>query len=170
VLGDERVDFGTPFPKRSLSITPDLTLFKYVRISGLVEYRGGHKLLNLTERFRCNFTQTCRGLQDATAPLADQARAMATLLGTEAGFVEDADFTKFRELAVTLTAPPQWAGRMGVASVSLTLAGRNLATWTDYSGYDPEANENAANTNFSTDEFNTQPQVRYLTARLNIGW
>jgi hypothetical protein len=35
---------------------------------------------------------------------------------------------------------------------------------------DPEANENAANTNFSTDEFNTQPQVRYFTVRLNVGW
>ena len=170
VVADDLADFGTPFPKRMLSVTPDLTLFKYVRVSGLVEYRGGHKLLNLTERFRCNFTQTCRGLQDATAPLADQARAMATLLGTEAGFVEDADFVKFRELAVTLNAPSHWAGRMGVASVSLTLAGRNLKTWTDYSGYDPEANENAANTNFSTDEFNTQPQVRYFTARVNLGW
>ena len=170
VVADEPVGLGTPFPKRLLSVTPDLTLFKYVRVSGLVEYRGGHKLLNLTERFRCNFTQTCRGLQDASAPLHEQARAQATLLGTEAGFVEDADFVKFRELSVTLNAPERWAGRMGVASVSLTLAGRNLKTWTDYSGFDPEANENAAFTNFSTDEFNTQPQVRYLTARLNIGW
>ncbi|HJR67492.1 MAG TPA: SusC/RagA family TonB-linked outer membrane protein [Gemmatimonadaceae bacterium] len=170
VVADEPVGLGTPFPKRMLSVTPDLTLFRYVRVSGLFEYRGGHKLLNLTERFRCNFTQTCRGLQDASAPLEEQARAMATLLGTEAGFVEDADFVKFRELAVTLNAPEQWAGRMGVASVSLTLAGRNLKTWTDYTGFDPEANENAANTNFSTDEFNTQPQVRYFTARINVGW
>jgi hypothetical protein len=170
VVADDPVGLGTPFPKRLLSVTPDLTLFKYVRLSGLLEYRGGHKLLNLTERFRCNFTQTCRGLQDATAPLEEQARAMATLLGTEAGFVEDADFVKLRELSVTLNAPEQWAGRMGVASVSLTLAGRNLKTWTDYTGFDPEANENAANTNFSTDEFNTQPQVRYFTARINVGW
>ena len=170
VVGADRVDFGTPFPKRMLSVTPELTLFRYVRVSGLVDYRGGHKLLNLTERFRCNFTQTCRGLQDATAPLAEQARAIATLLGTEAGFVEDADFVKLRELAVTLNAPERWAGRMGVGSISLTLAGRNLATWTDYSGLDPELNEAASNTNFSTDEFNTQPQVRYFTARVNLGW
>ena len=170
VVADEPVGLGTPFPKRLLSVTPDLTLFKYVRVSGLIEYRGGHKLLNLTERFRCNFTQTCRGLQDATAPLHEQARAMATLLGTEAGFVEDADFVKFRELSVTLNAPQQWADRMRIGSVSLTLAGRNLKTWTDYTGYDPEANENAAFTNFSTDEFNTQPQVRYFTARVTVGW
>jgi TonB-linked SusC/RagA family outer membrane protein len=170
VVAEDRADFGTPFPKRMVSLTPDLTLFKYVRVSGLLDYRGGHKLLNLTERFRCAFAQTCRGLQDATAPLAEQARAIASLLGTEAGFVEDADFVKFRELAVTLSAPQQWAGRMGVASVSLTLAGRNLATWTDYSGLDPEVNEAASSTNFSTDEFLTQPQVRYFTARLNVGW
>jgi hypothetical protein len=54
-----------------------------------------------------------------------------------------------------------------VNGLSLTLAGRNLATWTDYPGLDPETVEGGGNVNFSQSEFNTQPPVRFLMARLN---
>ena len=59
--------------------------------------------------------------------------------------------------------------RVRTQNLSLTLAGRNLATWTNYTGFDPELNWNGSS-NFSTAEFLTQPQVRYFTARLSIGW
>ncbi len=51
--------------------------------------------------------------------------------------------------------------------LSLTLAGRNLATWTDYPGLDPETVEGGGSVNFSQSEFNTQPPVRHLMIRLN---
>ncbi len=53
--------------------------------------------------------------------------------------------------------------------LSLTLAGRNLWTITDYSGVDPEVNAFAQD-NFATSDFESQPQVRYWTARLNVGF
>ena len=66
--------------------------------------------------------------------------------------------------------PPEWAtGRWSsVSGLSLTLAGRNLATWTDYTGLDPEINESGGAANFTQGEFNTMPPVRYFTARLNF--
>ena len=54
----------------------------------------------------------------------------------------------------------------GASRLSLTLAGRNLWTITDYSGVDPEVNAFAQD-NFATSDFESQPQVRYWTARLN---
>ena len=51
---------------------------------------------------------------------------------------------------------------------SLTISGRNLKTWTDYSGIDPEINESGGNANFTQNEFNTQPPLRYYTVRLNL--
>ncbi|MGH7719877.1 MAG: SusC/RagA family TonB-linked outer membrane protein [Gemmatimonadaceae bacterium] len=169
-LGEEPVFLGRVLPSRTASLVSNVTLFNYARISALLDYRGGHKLLNRTERFRCAFAQNCRGLQDDTAPLADQAAAIASLLGTDAGFLSDAEFVKLREVALTLSAPRRWASRLGVSGLSLTLAGRNLATWTNYSGFDPEANEFGATTNFSTSDFLTQPQLRSYTARLNLSW
>ena len=71
---------------------------------------------------------------------------MASLMGTDAGYIEDASFVKLRELSLTLLAPNDWARRVGSTNLSLTLAGRNLATWTDYTGFDPELNFNGTRT------------------------
>jgi len=106
---------------------------------------------------------------DKKAPLENQAARIASLLGTDAGYVEDASFVKLREIALTLLAPNDWSKRAGMSNLSLTLAGRNLATWTDYKGFDPELNWNGSS-NFSTADFLTQPPVRYFTARLSFGW
>ncbi len=50
--------------------------------------------------------------------------------------------------------------------MNLVLSGRNLATWTDYLGSDPEVQGNTGN--FGGRDFLTQPQVRYFTARLKV--
>ena len=103
-------------------------------------------------------------------PLWDQARAVADYAyGTVAGYIEDASFTKLREVALVLRAPNDWAGRFGVSGLSLTLAGRNLATWTDYTGLDPEVTFAGAS-NFNQAEFLSQPAVRYYTARVNVNF
>jgi hypothetical protein len=94
---------------------------------------------------------------------------MASVLGSDAGYIEDADFVKWRELSVTLGVPEALSRRFRqLSGMSLTLSGRNLKTWTDYTGLDPEINETGGDTNFTQGEFNTQPPVRYFVARLNF--
>ena len=51
----------------------------------------------------------------------------------------------------------------------IRLAARNLHTWTNYSGLDPEVNA-GAQANFSTADFLTAPNVRYFTARLALSF
>ena len=107
---------------------------------------------------------------DRTAPLEEQARGQALLNeATEWGYFEPAWFIKLRELSLTFFAPDAWARSFRATRLSLTLAGRNLLTIDDYSGVDPEVNA-FAQENFSTSDFESQPQVRYWTARLNIGF
>ena len=53
--------------------------------------------------------------------------------------------------------------------MSFTVTGRNLVTWTNYTGVDPELNT-AGQANFSTADFLTQPPVRYFTARVNLSF
>jgi hypothetical protein len=169
------VYLGQPLPTRQLNLGTTVTLFRNIRISGLLDHRGGYKVYNATEQFRCAVFANCRSVNDKSASLADQARAAASArlaigeLSTDAGYIEDASFWKLREVAVTLTAPQAWASRTRAQTVSLTLAGRNLGLWTKYSGFDPEVNFNGTS-NFSTAEFLTQPQVRYFTARVNIAF
>ncbi|HKO15664.1 MAG TPA: SusC/RagA family TonB-linked outer membrane protein [Gemmatimonadaceae bacterium] len=163
---DTVVYLGNPFPRRQWSLSPHLTLFRYAEVTALLDHKGGYKLYNLTSRFRCNFSN-CQEAYDRSAPLWEQARNIGQLAGTDAGYVEDATFTKLREVAVTLTAPTDWARYARVSSLRLTLAGRNLHTWTNYSGFDPEVNS-TPNSNFNTSDFLTEPPLRVYTARLSV--
>ncbi|MGH7446820.1 MAG: hypothetical protein ACRELT_04630, partial [Longimicrobiales bacterium] len=102
--------------------------------------------------------------------LEQQAAAIATVFhNTPAGFMEDASFVKLREISLELMAPEAWASRFFNASAaSITISGRNLATWTDYTGLDPEINFAGSGSNFTTAEFLTQPPARYFTARVDV--
>ncbi len=56
-------------------------------------------------------------------------------------FVENAGFLKLREMSVRYQLPSSFTSalnRLGASGMSLSLIGRNLLTFTDYKGYDPE--------------------------------
>ena len=155
-LGDTAVYMGSPFPSWDLTFGTGVTLFKYVRVAGLLNRRTGNKLLNNTGVFRC-LLLVCQELNQSidptvkkTSSLADQAAGIAALQGTDAGFIDDGSFWKIREISVTFSAPDPLAHKFGVQGLSLTLAGRNLGTSTKYKGLDPEINENGG-LQFSTE-------------------
>jgi len=151
-----------------IGLAADITFQRHVRLYALLDGRFGNKLFNTTEQFRCLPPRNnCRGLNDRTASLADQAAAAANLKGTQAGYVQDGGFTKLREVSVPYVAPTRWAKFLGASDLSFAVVGRNLATWTKYPGVDPELNE-AGQNNFTTADFLTQPPVRYFIGRVNI--
>ena len=76
-----------------------------------------------------------------------------------APFVEDAGYVKLREVAINYVLPTNITERIGLTAVDLRLAGRNLHTWTDYQGQDPETNLAGANNGRAYDFF-TNPQTR----------
>lgn len=160
---------GQPLPTRTASLNTSLTLFDYVRVSTLLEHQGGHTQWSGTDEWQCVFL-LCRDLNSPDTPLDKQARAIADYWAFSFfGYFEDASFVKLREVSVTLMAPDEWANRIRANGLSLTLSGRNLKTWTDYTGLDPESNFAGAD-NWTTTEFQTQPPIRYWTARLNVNF
>jgi TonB-linked SusC/RagA family outer membrane protein len=61
--------------------------------------------------------------------------------GLSENCIEDGGFVKLREISVGYTLDNPWIQRLfGFNSIDLRVAGRNLKTWTDYTGYDPETN------------------------------
>jgi len=169
VLSDSVEYLGSPIPTREANFSTGITLFKYARVSGLLNYRGGYKIFNSTSEFRCSTVLNCQELYDPSTPIADQARVIARFMGDEVGYIEDASFVKLREIALDLTAPRSWAQRIRASSLGITFAARNIATWTDYTGLDPEVNSNAGN-NFTTSDFLAQPPVRYFVTRVNLNF
>jgi TonB-linked SusC/RagA family outer membrane protein len=79
--------------------------------------------------------------------------------GADGQFIEDGSYVKLRELAVTYSVPAPFAGRLGMGGIDVRLAGRNLKTWTDYTGIDPETNLTGTSRIRGQDYFNN-PQTR----------
>lgn len=159
---------GSSIPKVELFLAPTLALHRRLTISALVDYRGGFKQFNDTEAERC-WRGRCRAAVHPGTTLEEQARVVAVNSFARGGYVEDATFAKLRELAVSVSAPQAWANRIGGRGAKISLAGRNLATWTRYSGLDPEINS-AGPLGSAQREFFTQPPVRYYTARVALTW
>ncbi|UCG87850.1 MAG: SusC/RagA family TonB-linked outer membrane protein [Gemmatimonadota bacterium] len=158
---------GYARPRYEAALTSSIDIAGRVRISGLLDYRGGHLMNNFTEAFRCRFN-ICQGLNDPESSLDEQARAQTQRSGVQTltGFLEPGWFIKLRELSVTFLVPDSWARAFGSGRLSLTVTGRNLFTITDYTGLDPEVQGGTGN--FGSLEFLTQPQVRSWTARLQV--
>ncbi|MET0399776.1 MAG: SusC/RagA family TonB-linked outer membrane protein [Longimicrobiaceae bacterium] len=178
MVGDSLEYIGTPLPTREASFTTNFTLFNLVKVSGLLDYKGGHKQLNFTRFDRCAWEALCESVFNPdAAPLRDQAGFIAyNYLEPNVNtyvFHEDADFVKLRELSVSLMLPERFAQRFGGSGLRLTVSGRNLKTWTDYTGFDPEVNGYgvfSGNGGFSNYEYYTQPPLRYYTARVDVNF
>jgi hypothetical protein len=77
-------------------------------------------------------------------------------------YIEDGTWVKLREASVTYALPAGLASLMRARSAQITLAGRNLKTWTDFQGWDPEANVGAQRTLVRGFAFATVPIPRSL--------
>jgi len=161
---------GEPFPGQLLSLNPTLLLFHHFRISTLFDNHAVVYTFNATLQFRCSLVNpftNCQQAYDPHTSLKDQATVAADAVGSDAGFIQDAAFWKWRELSLTAFAPASWASYLHANSLSFTIAGRNLHTWTKYTGPDPETSF-TGQANFTTTDFFTQPIVRYWTGRIDI--
>lgn len=169
-VSDSLAYMGQPIPTIEMNIQQTVTIMKYVAVNVLVQHRQGNRIFNSTAEFRCSFN-TCQELNDRSASLEAQARALSRFMGTVSGFIESAKLTRLAEVSVTLTAPQAWVNRLGTRAqnVSLTIGGRNLALWSNYRGFDPEVNANNG-ANFTTSDFLSQPPTRQWSTRLNINF
>ncbi len=86
-----------------------------------------------------------------------------------AQFVEPGSFAKLRELAVAYTADQGFIkSRLGLSSVNIRLAGRNLHTWSKYKGFDPEANLGGAEFLTQGIDYFNNPQTRSFVVNVTL--
>jgi hypothetical protein len=82
-------------------------------------------------------------------------------------YVEDGTYIKLRELALRYTidqsALSRIGGGLGLESAAISITGRNLLTFTDYTGYDPEVGGIIGG-----DDSYQYPNFRTITAVLEL--
>ena len=155
---------GSPEPDFTLAWNNDFTIGSRTNVSILLDGRFGNKVANFSRRIsdyfgagQTNENEQCV-LSGTTTYCEYTLNSERHLLYEE--FVEDGSFVKLREVALRYTLDQPWVQRTGAERVVLTLAGRNLHTWTNYSGIDPEVNLFSANTVARGVEFGTSPIPR----------
>lgn len=100
--------------------------------SALLDWQQGSNIVNLT-RLLYDFGGVSKD------PTAAAARLAAFSDGNIKPYVEDASFLKLRELSVAYALPKRVVKQLsGVRSLMVSLSGRNLLTFSSYSGLDPE--------------------------------
>jgi len=126
-IGDTNPDFRVGF-------TNDVT-FKAFTVSAVLDYQKGGSIINLTQ-FLYDDASTAA---DHGSP-AWAARMIGFRRGVMVPYIEDASFLKLRELSVSVALPYAWlqGSRIGIDNARISLSGRNLLTWQNYSGLDPE--------------------------------
>ncbi|MDQ2890687.1 MAG: SusC/RagA family TonB-linked outer membrane protein [Gemmatimonadota bacterium] len=161
--------YGYSQPRDIVSIQNGFDLFKRaIHIQALLDYRGGASLNNNSVSFYCQQTSTCNDETLKGTSLAAQARLVALRYenpSTAAGYLENGQFWRLREVSATVNLPSRFAHSIRAQDASILFAGRNLHVWTKYTGVDPEANYSVGDvqTDFST----TAPRTYYI-ARVNL--
>jgi TonB-linked SusC/RagA family outer membrane protein len=170
-VGDTTVYVGPPLPPAELSAYSTMTfLNKKLELRTLVDAKIGGYQNNGTERIRCQSRLNCRGEIDPTAPLSEQARAIAVRVhpsATQYGYVEKTNLLRLREISLTYYLPDRIANYFSAGQISVTAAGRNLGILTGYSGIDPEGGYFGDNIGVQSD-FQTPPPPTYYTFRINV--
>jgi hypothetical protein len=173
VLDSLRGWAGTPYPTQGASLNTGLRLGRW-RVATMLEYRAGHTLFNQVEWSRCtDFRPVCRGRHDPTASLGEQAVAAAAPAGPTLDYFEDADFLKLRDLSVTFDVPASAISPLRARGATITLVGRNLLTWTGYSGADPEAGSYPLAVSGlppTVADYGTLPPLRSWTLRVQLAY
>jgi hypothetical protein len=144
---------------------------------GALEFFGTHKITdirNTNQTFGTAgwFPGAVVGPGAGTAVLIDQGWFQGDgsgFSGPSAQNVEDGTYTKLREIGLQYTLTGKFVTHnLGLSSVDLRLAGRNLYTWTNYTGVDPETNLGGAGVTFQgVDYFNT-PQTRSYVISIGL--
>lgn len=90
-------------------------------------------------------------------------------LNADEYFVEDGSYIKLRELSVAYNLAPRFVQKIGLGRATgarIALIGRNLYTWTHYSGFDPDVTA-GSDFNYRIDGFR-YPNFRTITGQFEI--
>ncbi len=138
-----------------------------VQLQTLFDYRGGFVEPAYSEMLGCLFYRNCRVVNDRSSPLEAQAQAIGAIGFNIAPYTADASYWQWRELSVSL-ALDRFVGRVFAGrSLLLTVAGRNLATFTKFPGVVVEGTSNPG-TDFGGEGF-SPPPARYFIVRVTAG-
>jgi len=162
----DRKKIGSPHPDFYGGIGSTLS-YRGFSLNFLFSYSYGNEIFNSTRIY----TETISQSNQTTAILrrwqnpgdnTDIPKASVYNQFTSSRFVEDGSFIRLKNIRFSYGLPVSLISKAGIKRMELFIAGKNLLTFTRYSGIDPEVNYNGLNAIALGTDFFTCPQSKSL--------
>ncbi len=172
-IEQRRRNIGDPNPDWFGSLINEFQIGGNLRVRVQLDGSFGNDVFNFTRRILDRFGTGADAARELL-PIPDPNRlptgTMVARFGIFEEYVEDGSYVKLREVSLTYRLGDALARRFGARSAEVTLAGRNLHTWTDYTGYDPEMNLFGQRTVERGNDFATYPIPRTWTLGVRVAY
>lgn len=157
-----RTVIGDPNPDFTGSIMSNLA-YKNFNFSFLFDFVRGVDVFNADKRTRQGVGIGDFAEKEMTGELP--RGYIYALYNTEEWRVDDGAFTKLREISLSYNFKNTLKG---VSNINLALSGRNLVSWDNYNGYDPETNAGGNSDILRGVDFGNVPIPRSYKLQLTV--
>lgn len=176
----DMVYLGNGIPKFTGGFGPRVTFKGNLTLQAYFSYRWKYDIVNKTAMTTSNMygvnNQSTAVLRRWRNPgdITDMPRALYqdgyNWLGSDR-YVEDASFLRLSSVTARYNFRPRLLSRLNVKSAGVYLTAQNLATWSSYTGQDPDVSISGSNNPFKypEDKALTPPSTQY-TMGLTVGF
>jgi TonB-linked SusC/RagA family outer membrane protein len=179
---NDQTFLGSPLPKFIYGLTNSFS-YKGFDANIIVQGSEGNKVVAQWLRAGYYFNGNANSITDVVnrwkSPTDPGDGMQPRVANTASGgknnfssrFIKDGSFLRVRSVTVGYTVPQAVVNRLKLQGVRIYASGQNLLTFTDYLGYNPEAND-AGNTTAPTYGYDaaSYPVARTITVGFNIGF
>ena len=177
----DRAIVGSPHPDYFGGLRNSLT-FGAFDVSAFLEFSQGAEIYNAMRRFADDggyyFDNKFGDVLDYWTPENPNASSPRPSYFGRSGarlnssrFVEDASYVRLQDITVGFRLPAAIASLAHVQNARIYVSGKNVKTWTDYSGYSPDVNSGGSSTTASLGtDFYAYPVARSFTIGFQGTW
>lgn len=181
ITADDRVYAGSPQPKWWGGLANTFS-WRGLQLHGFLEFSHGAKLFNLMRIFADDagyhydnkFTYAMNRWRQP-GDVTDEPRA--SFDGNSGGleisdrFIENGSYVRINEITLGWQLPPRLLGWTNMTNAKVYVSGRNLHTFTDYTGYDPDVNSNGAGSQIALGtDYYAYPRARTFSFGISTEW
>ncbi len=184
-FADEKSVLGNPNPKFNASFINNVSFKDFLVLNFQLDWVQGSHLYNQTKEWM--YRDGIHGDYEKQVTINGKTGAFpaywsspyynlfgslngAGNLATKDFFWEDASFLRLRNVSLSFDVA-KVIKVPAVRKLQLVLTGRNLVTWTKYTGFDPEVSSGSVNSAFDRGiDHNTLPNTKSYQIGLNVGF
>lgn len=174
----DKYSFGDPNPAFNMSFINDFSYKNFITAGFQLDWVQGSHIYNQTKEWM--YRDGIHGDYDTPITIGGQTgawtafyRGVYTARGNNATkdyFYEDASFLRLRNVSIGVDLAKAFNIK-AFRKLQLVLSGRNLLTFTKYSGFDPEVSSGANGSAWDRGtDHNTMPNTRAYQVSLNFGF